>query len=142
MEIIPYRKIPPDAEVPLLHPDYRSTVLRAPKRPLIPLERTLSEITGPVFGHERVGLLDHDLTRQHEGELLGERIIVSGRVMDEGGRPLFRRRGLGKLGRSSSRVDFGRSGTSFVPCRALCKGGQEDLQVRYSSSRGEGDGIL
>ena len=88
MEVVPYRKIPADADVPLLHPDYKSTVLRAPRRPLIPLEHTLSEITGPVYGHERVGPHDHDLTRQHEGEPLGERIIVSGRVMDEDARPL------------------------------------------------------
>ena len=88
MEVVPYRKIPADADVPLYHPDYRSTVLRAPRRPLIPLEHTLSEIIGPVYGHESVGPLDHDLTRQHEGEPLGERIIVSGRVIDEEGRPL------------------------------------------------------
>ena len=73
---------------PHLHPDYRSTRLRAPKRPLIPLPHTLSEITGPVYGHEAVGELDHDLTRGHEGEPLGERIIVTGRVLDGDGRPV------------------------------------------------------
>ena len=73
---------------PYLHPEYRSTVLRAPTRPLLPLPHTLSEITGPVYGHEKVGPMDHDLTRQHDGEPLGERIIVLGRVMDSDGRPL------------------------------------------------------
>jgi protocatechuate 3,4-dioxygenase, beta subunit len=43
-------------------------------------------MTGPVYGHEPVGPLDHDLTRQHKGEPLGERIIVHGRVLD--GRPV------------------------------------------------------
>lgn len=76
------------ADPPYLHPDYRSTVTRAPDRPLILLPHTLSEITGPVFGHERIGELDHDLTRQHEGEPLGERMILHGRVLDGDGRPV------------------------------------------------------
>jgi protocatechuate 3,4-dioxygenase beta subunit len=46
------------------------------------------ERSGPVFGHERVGELDHDLTRQHDGEPLGERILVQGRVLDTRGRPV------------------------------------------------------
>jgi protocatechuate 3,4-dioxygenase beta subunit len=71
-----------------LHPDYVATRLRAPKRPLAPLPETLSERTGPVFGHDAVGELDHDLTRQHEGEPLGERIVVTGRVLDRDGRPI------------------------------------------------------
>ena len=73
---------------PYLYPDYRSTQLRAPKRPLVILPHTLSELTGPAYGHESVGELDHDLTRQHAGEPLGERIIVTGRVTDSAGRPL------------------------------------------------------
>lgn len=73
---------------PYLHADYRSTALRAPRRPLVPLAHTLSEVTGPVYGHEKVGATDHDLTRQHQGEPLGERIIVFGRVRDANGRPV------------------------------------------------------
>jgi protocatechuate 3,4-dioxygenase, beta subunit len=69
-------------------PEYRSTRLRAPDRPLIILPHTLSEITGPVYGHERMGPLDNDLTRQHSSEPLGERIIVTGRVLDGDGRPV------------------------------------------------------
>jgi protocatechuate 3,4-dioxygenase, beta subunit len=76
------------ADPPYLHPDYVATRTRAPRRPLVPLAQTLSEITGPVYGHERVGELDHDLTRQHDGEPLGERIIVHGRVLDGDGRPV------------------------------------------------------
>jgi len=76
------------ADPPYLHPDYVATRTRAPRRPLIPLRQTLSEITGPVYGHERVGELDHDLTRQFEGEPLGERIILHGRVVDGDGRPV------------------------------------------------------
>ena len=87
MDVRPYRKRP-KGEVPFLAPDYQSTVLRAPKRPLVPLPQTLSETTGPVYGHDKVGPLDHDLTRQHGGEPIGERIIVSGRVLDGDGGPV------------------------------------------------------
>jgi protocatechuate 3,4-dioxygenase, beta subunit len=76
------------ADPPYLHPDYVATRTRAPRRPLIPLAQTLSELTGPVYGHEDIGELDHDLTRQHEGEPLGERIIVHGQVLDGDGRPV------------------------------------------------------
>jgi protocatechuate 3,4-dioxygenase, beta subunit len=69
-------------------PEYRSTKLRAPDPPLIVLPQGLAEVTGPVYGHERMGPLDHDLTRQHGGEPLGERIIVTGRVLEGGGRPV------------------------------------------------------
>jgi protocatechuate 3,4-dioxygenase beta subunit len=41
-----------------------------------------------VFGHDRVDELDHDLTRQHDGEPLGERIVVHGRLLDSRGRPV------------------------------------------------------
>jgi protocatechuate 3,4-dioxygenase beta subunit len=77
-----------DADPPLLWPDYKSTLKRAPDRPLIPLPHTLTELTGPVYGQDRVGELDNDLTRQHDGEPLGERITVGGRVLDGDGRPI------------------------------------------------------
>jgi protocatechuate 3,4-dioxygenase beta subunit len=75
---------------PYIYPDYASTPLRGPKNPLIPIKQTLSELTGPVYGHESVGTLDADLTRNSaiNGEPLGERIIVTGRVLDEAGRPV------------------------------------------------------
>jgi protocatechuate 3,4-dioxygenase beta subunit len=69
-------------------PDYRSTSLRAPKQPLLILPTTETELTGPAFGDDAVGELDHDLTRQHAGEPLGERIIVTGRVLERDGRPV------------------------------------------------------
>ncbi len=73
---------------PYDHPEYRSTALRAPRKPLLPLPHTLSELTGPVFGEGALGELDADLTRQHPGEPLGERIVVSGRVLESDGRPV------------------------------------------------------
>jgi protocatechuate 3,4-dioxygenase beta subunit len=78
------------SDPPLDYPDYRSTMLRAPRRPLAPLQPGEVELSGPVFGHDRVGALDHDLTRQHDGEPLGERIVVHGRVLDSRGRPVRR----------------------------------------------------
>src|ERR1700721_2742670 len=69
-----------------LSPDYRSTLKRSPSKPLIPMRHTLTELTGPVYGHETVRANDHDLTIQAAGEPLGERIIVHGHVLDEDGR--------------------------------------------------------
>ena len=83
-----YRRDTDGVNPPLLSPEYRSTVRRAPGRPLVVLPHSLTELTGPVFGESRVGALDHDLTRQHPGEPLGERIIVHGRVLDGDGRPI------------------------------------------------------
>jgi protocatechuate 3,4-dioxygenase, beta subunit len=77
-----------DDRPPYLYPPYKSTLIRAPKRPLILLPHRLSELTGPVFGDGQIGPLDHDLTRQHAGEPLGERMIVTGRVLDSDGRPV------------------------------------------------------
>ena len=68
-------------------PAYRSTGLRAPKR-LYLLPEELHDPTGPVFGESDVDPRDSDLTRQHEGEPLGERIIVTGRVLDSAGKPI------------------------------------------------------
>ena len=77
-----------DSHPPYLHPPYASTILRAPSRPLIPLPQGHNELTGPVFGTDRVVPGDSDLTHQHAGDPIGERIIVAGRVLDTGGRPV------------------------------------------------------
>jgi protocatechuate 3,4-dioxygenase, beta subunit len=75
-------------EVEVDWPDYRSTEWRAPKRPLVTLPEELHRLDGPVFGEDVLAPSDNDLTRQHDGEPLGERILVHGRVVDEDGRPL------------------------------------------------------
>jgi protocatechuate 3,4-dioxygenase beta subunit len=77
-----------ESDPPYLHPDYVGTRLRAPKEPLVVLPASLSELTGPVFGESRLAETDADLTRQHAGEPLGERITVSGRVLGSNGKPL------------------------------------------------------
>ncbi|MDX5595194.1 protocatechuate 3,4-dioxygenase subunit beta [Pseudovibrio sp. SPO723] len=72
-------------------PEYKTSVLRSPQKPLVSLGSTLSETTGPVFGHSALGELDADLILNYArpGEsALGERIIVHGRVLDENARPV------------------------------------------------------
>ena len=83
-----YRRPPAGTHPPNDSPGYGSTALRHPKEPLVIIPHTLSEITGPAYPYGRVQATDNDLTRQHAGEPLGERIIVEGRVLDEDGRPI------------------------------------------------------
>jgi protocatechuate 3,4-dioxygenase, beta subunit len=83
-----YRKPLPGTQPAYLHPLYISSTKRAPTNPLISLPETLSEITGPIFDKKIVSPGMCDLTRQHKGEPLGERIVVSGHVMDEDGQPV------------------------------------------------------
>lgn len=87
-DIAGYHRPAKGAQPEYLHPAYASTRKRAPTRPLVLLPHTLSEITGPIFGHDAVRPEDADLTRHHEGEPLGERIVVAGRVLDDNNRPL------------------------------------------------------
>ena len=65
-----------ELDPPYDSPGYRSTQLRFPKRPLVALQEGPTELHGPVFGDLAVGPDDADLTRQHTGEPLGERIVV------------------------------------------------------------------
>jgi protocatechuate 3,4-dioxygenase, beta subunit len=87
MSIAPYRRPYVDTQPDYLFPKYASTVKRSPREPLVVLPHTLSEVTAPVFRHDDIKAADADLTQQHKGEPLGERIVVSGRVLDENGRP-------------------------------------------------------
>ncbi len=92
---------------PALTPEYKSSVLRAPRHALLALPPTASEMTGPVFGHAIIGPLDHDLIRNFApggatpggatpggatpgggATAIGQRIIVHGRVLDENARPV------------------------------------------------------
>ncbi|MDI7862881.1 protocatechuate 3,4-dioxygenase subunit beta [Rhizobiaceae bacterium n13] len=81
------REWQPDAYTPW----YKTSVLRSPQKALLSLNNTLSEISGPVFGHNILNELDNDLILNFAkpGEMpIGERIIVHGRVLDEAGRPV------------------------------------------------------
>lgn len=89
-KITPYRRHDPAGQPASLYGPYRSSIRRAPRQPLVLLPHTLSEITGPVYGDGDLAEADNDLTRQHAGEPQGERIIVTGRVLDDSGRPVPR----------------------------------------------------
>ena len=75
---------------PAFTPDYKTSLLRSPKQALLSLGNTLSEMTGPVFGHAEIGPLDNDLIRNFAtgGDPVGPRIIVHGSVLDEDARPV------------------------------------------------------
>jgi protocatechuate 3,4-dioxygenase, beta subunit len=73
---------------PLLHPEYVSTRLRAPQDALVVVPASLSELTGPIYADRPPSETDADLTRQHAGEPLGQRIVVTGRVLGSDGQPL------------------------------------------------------
>ncbi len=87
-EWIDYRRRYPETQPPLLHPPYISSQKRAPTKSLIDLPHSISETTGPNFRGSSVSPLAYDLTKQSAGAPIGERIVVSGRVLDEDGRPV------------------------------------------------------
>ncbi|NDV02830.1 protocatechuate 3,4-dioxygenase subunit beta [Pseudoroseicyclus tamaricis] len=72
-------------------PDYKTTLTRSPRLPLLSMESTPSEETGPRFGHSLIGPLDNNLIANFTGGeslAVGERILVHGRVLDENARPV------------------------------------------------------
>lgn len=74
---------------PAFTPDYKTSVVRSPQRALLSFNTTLSEQTGPVFGHGLLGELDNDLIHNYAapGEMaIGQRIIVHGRILDQNGK--------------------------------------------------------
>ena len=75
---------------PALTPDYKTSVARSPRFSLISLQGSVSETTGPVFGHGDMAPIDNDLIKNYarDGDPVGERIIVHGRVLDENARPV------------------------------------------------------
>jgi protocatechuate 3,4-dioxygenase beta subunit len=77
-----------DSHPPIRFDEYKSNASRYPKQPLVLLPQRLGEITGPLLGEERVGRYDNDLTIQHPEEPQGQRIVVTGKVLDGDGRPI------------------------------------------------------
>jgi protocatechuate 3,4-dioxygenase beta subunit len=88
-QVRPYVRAAKDGQPPYLHPDYKSTIARAPKRALFAMPQTLSEVTGPSFDTAWFGPELADMTRiDDKGEAQGQRIILAGRVLDADGRPV------------------------------------------------------
>jgi protocatechuate 3,4-dioxygenase beta subunit len=81
-----YPAEPAGTHPPLTFAGYRSTALRHPAQPLVLIPQRLTELTGPVFGADRVQPGDDDLTCFDGGEAVGQRIIVHGRLLDSDGR--------------------------------------------------------
>lgn len=75
---------------PAFTPHYKTSVLRSPRQALLSVGNTLSERTGPIFGHDTLGPLDNDLILNYarDGEPIGPRIIVHGHVVDEDAKPV------------------------------------------------------
>jgi len=85
---IPYRRDGLEAHPDRDWPAYKSTALRHPKQPLVRLNDPETELTQPFLGSGPIGPLDDDLTAQHPGEPIGERIVLTGQVRDGNGTPL------------------------------------------------------
>ena len=70
--------------------NYKTSVPRSPRQALLSVQGSMSELTGPAFGHNDIAPLDNDLIKNYAktGDPVGERIIVHGRVLDENGRPV------------------------------------------------------
>ena len=90
MEKKVYNSFDPEVQPSTLEPAYKSTVLRAHSKPLIPIKKYLKDLSVPVYGDFKLGKLDHDLTKNSiiNGQPLGERIIVHGKVLNENGQPI------------------------------------------------------
>jgi protocatechuate 3,4-dioxygenase beta subunit len=86
--MISYRREDALAQPPSLYPPYGSTVKRSPSHPLVRIPPTLTESTGPAAWTDLMGGSLADLTTQHKGVPIGQRIVVSGRVLDEDRRPV------------------------------------------------------
>ena len=86
--LVGYRTCNRGTQPEYLYPPYASTIKRSPSQPLLLLPTTLSEVTGPVFGHDVIKANDFDLTKQGDGAPIGERIVVSGRVLDANAKPV------------------------------------------------------
>ena len=90
MTVFPVRRFrspAPGIHPPHLYPSYVSSLKRAPSQALVSIPQTLSEVTGPGFQRHQLKL-GADLTVQGPGEPSGQRILLSGRVLDEDGKPI------------------------------------------------------
>jgi len=78
-----------DRHPPAFYEPYKSSTTRSPCQKLISFSETLSEQTGPVFGHDILGEFDNDLIHNFAtagASAIGQRTIVHGKVLDQNGR--------------------------------------------------------
>ena len=81
---------PVQVDPPYLHEPYKSTHLRAPKEKLLEVPSNLLDVPGPYVPAGFIRDKDTDLTIHGKGHPLGERMVVSGRILDEDGKPVRR----------------------------------------------------
>ncbi len=125
---------------PLLdYPPYRSSVLRHPRLPPVRVDPEGVELVAPVFGPQDVDPGEADLTAQHPGEPIGERMVVTGRILDGSGRPvagqlveLWQANASGRYAHSRDRhpapLDPNFTGTGR--CRTDAEGGYRFVTIR------------
>lgn len=126
----------PTSQPPFIHADYKSSRLRGPTKAPVAIPISLSERTGPRPGPDKPDPLDSDLTRnaRRNGEPIGERIIVTGRVTDEDGQPLagalveiWQANAAGRYAQASDRHDAPLDPNFLGAGRCVC-----DAQGRYA----------
>ncbi|MGK2380202.1 protocatechuate 3,4-dioxygenase subunit beta [Gordonia tangerina] len=78
----------PETRPRLDYAPYRSSLLRHPTKDFRHSDPEGIELFSPAFGHRDVDPLEADLTIQHGGDPIGERLVVTGRVLDSAGRPV------------------------------------------------------
>jgi len=83
-----YRREDKSSQPASLSAPYKSTILRSPSHPLVRIPQSLTETSGVEAWSHLGGSGSADLTRQHPGQPIGQRIVVAGRVLDEYGRPV------------------------------------------------------
>lgn len=86
----PYTPKDKESHPPLIHPPYKSSTTRSPSKDPIIVPQTITELTGPQFDASALGKFDYDLTKNGSsgGDPIGERLIVTGRVLDENSKPV------------------------------------------------------
>ncbi|MGE0295390.1 protocatechuate 3,4-dioxygenase subunit beta [Pseudonocardia sp.] len=70
------------------YPPYRSSLLRHPHHALVAVDPEAAELAAPVFGTRDVAAGESDLTAGWAGDPIGERMTITGRVLDAHGRPV------------------------------------------------------
>jgi protocatechuate 3,4-dioxygenase, beta subunit len=71
-----------------IHPPYKSTMLRGAREPLVVVRHDLAATRGVTASKLLLKANDADLTKHGASEPQGQAITVSGRVVDEDGKPV------------------------------------------------------
>jgi protocatechuate 3,4-dioxygenase beta subunit len=81
---------PDGIDPPYLYPGYKSTTRRAPREPLVQLAAGAFDVPGPAVAAAFVKSGDNDLTAHGKSAPIGEKMVLTGRLLDADGRPIRR----------------------------------------------------